>query len=255
MGESASWDDERQFTAGIVERSFRIRRPAGTVPGTVWTPIGRSGPVPLVLLGHGGSGHRRSDRVVSMVPGLARAGYATAAIDGPFHGERMETPLTPAEYQAKISAEGIDNVLDRMAGDWVATRDLLVERGIADPAGLAYFGLSMASRYGLAAAADLGPGLRCAVFGKFGTRAGPGLDPGLQAPDRALRDAARITAPVLFHVQWDDEVFPRDGQFELFDAFPSPARELRAYAGGHRQTPEHAPAAWLAFIERHVGRP
>ena len=24
-----------------------------------------------------------------------------------------------------------------------------------------------------------------------------------------------ITVPVLFHVQWDDELFPRDGQFEF----------------------------------------
>ncbi|MET8082115.1 hypothetical protein [Streptomyces sp. NPDC005303] len=181
---------------------------------------------------------------------ITSAGCAAAAIDGPFHGERVASPLTPAEYQGRMAAEGLGQVLNRMADDWVATCEALTEAGIADRTRQAYFGLSMGTRFGLAAARALGPELKCTVFGKFGTQSI--INPGLHAPDRILNDASAITAPVLFHLQWDDEVFPRSGQFELFDAFASPDKELHGFAGGHRSTPEQAPAVWHAFINRHI---
>jgi dienelactone hydrolase len=235
----------------VSRRSFLIQRPVGPVPGTVWIPASRSGPVPLVLLGHGGSGDRNSARVTSMAARLTTAGIAAAAIDGPYHGERVSSPLSTAEYQARIAADGIESVLDRMTLDWLATCELLVDAGIADRARLAYFGLSMGTRYGLAPSA-IAPGLRCAVFGKFGIQAVSDMNPALQAPDRALDAASRITVPVLFHLQWHDEVFPKAGQLELFDAFASPAKELHGFAGGHRNTPGHAPDLWQTFIARHL---
>ncbi|MFG2480762.1 dienelactone hydrolase family protein [Streptomyces fagopyri] len=208
----------------------------------------------MVLLGHGGSGHRHSDRILSLADRITSSGCAAAAIDGPFHGERVPSPLTPAEYQGRMVAEGISEVLDRMADDWVAARDLLVDAGVADRTRQAYFGFSMGTRFGLAAALALGTGLKCAVFGKFGTQSTTALDPGLHAPDRALNDASAIVAPVLFHLQWDDEIFPRPGQLQLFDAFASADKELHGFAGGHGHTPEHAPAVWHAFIDRHLVR-
>ena len=246
------WSECRPGSDHSTRRSFVIKRPLSTIPGTVWTPNGRSGAVPLVLLGHGGSGHRHSDRVLSMADRITSSGCAAVAIDGPFHGERVASPLTTVEYQSRMAAEGIGRVLDRMADDWVAARDLLVDAGTADPTRQAYFGLSMGTRFGLAAVRVLGPGLRCAVFGKFGTRSTPGINPGLHAPHRVLNDASAITAPVLFHLQWDDEIFPRPGQLQLFDAFVSSDKELLGFAGGHRVTPEHASALWHGFINRHI---
>ena len=35
--------------------------------------------------------------------------------------------------------------------------------------------------------------------------------------DRLTADAGQVSAPTLLHVQWDDELFPRQGQFALFD--------------------------------------
>ncbi|MEU0030812.1 hypothetical protein [Streptomyces sp. NPDC006335] len=151
---------------------------------------------------------------------ITSAGCAAAAIDGPFHGERVASPLTPAEYQGRMAAEGLGQVLDRMADDWVATCEALTEAGIADRTRQAYFGLSMGTRFGLAAARALGPVLKCTVFGKFGTQSI--INPGLHAPDRVLNDASAITAPVFFHLQWDDEVFPRSGQLRC--STPSRAR-------------------------------
>lgn len=255
MAEDAWWGVEELLTGNVTRRSFLIRRAVGPVPGTVWAPASRSGPVPLVLLGHGGSGDRSSSRIVSMAGRFASAGFVAAAIDGPYHGERLSSPLSTTQYQARIAAEGIDRVLDRMAGDWVTTCDLLTHAGIADSARRAYFGLSMGTRYGLAAAAAPIPGLKCAVFGKFGTQPTSDMNPALQAPRRSLSAASRITVPVFFHLQWDDDVFPRAGQLELFDAFASPAKELHGFAGGHRHTPEHAPDLWQAFITRHLVGP
>ncbi|WP_194913774.1 dienelactone hydrolase family protein [Catenulispora rubra] len=223
------------------------------VPATVWTPTTHPGPpLPLVLLGHGGSGHRHSDRVVALAARFTSTGYAAAAIDGPFHGDRVPHPLTPAEYQARVADEGIGAVLDRIAADWVATTAHLTEAGIADGTRVAYVGLSMGTRFGLPTAAALGPSLRCAVLGKFGLASSAAFHPALHAPDRVRHDAANITAPVLFHMQWDDELFPRPDQLELFDTFPSTDKELHAFAGRHSHTPQHAPGLWRSFVERHL---
>lgn len=250
---TADWTGDERLAGNVRRRVFVVRRAAGPVPGTVWTPDA-SGPLPLVLLGHGGSGDRHSARVTSLADRLAAAGIAAAAIDGPYHGERVAAPLSPAAYQARIAAEGVHAVLDRMAGDWLAARDLLADAGIADRTQVGYAGLSMGTRFGLDAAAALGGALRCAVFGKFGTRPASALNPALHTPDRCLRAASRVTAPVLFHLSWDDELFPRAGQLELFDAFAGEAKELLGFAGGHRHTPGHAPDLWLAFLVRHLTR-
>lgn len=247
-----SWGDKLITDAHTAQQSFSIDRPTGAVPATVWTPVGRPGPFPLVLLGHGGSGHRHSQRIVTMAARFAAAGYAAAAIDGPFHGERVPSPLPPAEYQARIAAEGIGVILDRMADEWVATSGVLADAAIADRTRVAYVGLSMGTRFGLSVAVALGPELRCAVFGKFGVESAPALNPALHAPDRARRDASRITAPVLFHMQWDDDVFPRTGQLDLFDAFASRDKELHAFAGRHNHTPPYAPDLWHSFVQRHL---
>jgi dienelactone hydrolase len=251
-GCDVAWADRHRISPDTNQRTFLLRRPTGPVPGTIWTPVNHPGPIPLVLLGHGGSGHRHSERIVSMAAHFTTAGYAAAAIDGPFHGERVESQLTPIGYQARTAAEGIDAVLDRMAADWVATAGLLADAGVADASRLAYIGLSMGSRYGLPAAAALGTTLRCAVLGKFGLQSSAALNSALQAPDRARSDASCITAPVFFHLQWDDEIFPRAGQLELFDAFAGADKELHAFTGPHGHTPDHAPGLWQAFIQRHL---
>jgi hypothetical protein len=107
--------------------------------------------------------------------------------------------------------------------------------------------MSMGARFGLPTAAALGPRLRCAVFGKFGIREARPLHPGLCAPGLMVAAARAISAPVLFHVQWDDAIFPRDGQFELFDALASADKRLLARPGPHEGTHPDDEASWQEF--------
>jgi hypothetical protein len=78
------------------------------------------------------------------------------------------------------------------------------------------------------------------------------MNGGLAAPERVARDARRVTAPTLFHIQWHDEIFPRDGQLALFDLLGSPDKQLAGYAGAHGETKPTAITGWLDFIAHHL---
>ena len=75
---------------------------------------------------------------------------------------------------------------------------------------------------------------------------------GLAVPERVARDAGLVTAPALFHLQWDDEIFPRDGQLALFDLLGSPDKQLIGFAGPHAETRPAAIARWRGFVARHL---
>jgi dienelactone hydrolase len=140
----------------------------------------------------------------------------------------------------------------RITGDWLAAVDAIGAAGIADTANVGYVGMSLGTRFGLPLAAALGSRLRCAVLGKFGLEQGPGLPAGLSVPERVARDARLVAAPVLFHLQCSDEVFPRDGQLALFDALGSRDKQLIGFAGRHAETRPEAVAAWRDFVVRHL---
>ena len=80
---------EIQTAKGVTERDFSVPCNGRTVPGVLWTPEHAEAPTPLVLIGHGGSGHKREDHLVSLARRFVRHNaIAAATIDGPVHGDR-----------------------------------------------------------------------------------------------------------------------------------------------------------------------
>jgi hypothetical protein len=83
------------------------------------------------------------------------------------------------------------------------------------------------------------PRIRAAVLGLGGDAAG-------------VEHAARITVPVEFLVQWDDERVPRAGCLALFDAFASAEKTLHANPGKHGELPRFELDSSVLFFTRHL---
>jgi hypothetical protein len=81
-----------------------------------------------------------------------------------------------------------------MTADWLEAVSALADLGLADDAHVSVFGMSMGTRFGLPAAAALGPRLQCAVLGKFGLRQAAPLHPGLRAPGLMTTDKQLIAS-------------------------------------------------------------
>ena len=234
MPEDIEWDE--YHAAG--ERPFRLIRPSGTVPGVLWSPPVVGSPPPLVLLGPG-SDQLKVPLARSFV---ARAGYSVLALDG---ASADDAPSSADD--ARLSS---DDGLDRLTAEWLAAVDAVVSLGLGSADRLAYWGLSAGASLGLPLAAALGSRLRCAVLGKFGLRRSSG-----GGSERAAADAQRVTVPTLFHVQWNDELFPAAGQLELFTLLGAAEKRLIGYPGGHDVTLPVAVAEWQSFIVHHLTTP
>lgn len=241
-------------TDGVTQRLFTV----GDVPGAVWAPAGATGPRPLVLLGHGGGGHQTSPKTAPSMAGRARryvtaGGYAVAAIDMPGWGGRP----VPAEYEPfdaeikELSAAGkpLGDAFARRGvvaaklalPEWQATIDALTALdwvGAGGPVG--YWGVSLGTATGLPLVAAE-PRISAAVLGLMGHQT-------LAEP------AARLTVPVEFVLQWDDELVPREEGLQLFDAIGSAEKTLHANPGGHLDVPGFEVDSSERFFARHLGR-
>jgi len=122
--------------SGVVERSFRLRRVAGTVPGVVWLPSSPDSNVPrppLILLGHGAAGTSET---------TGTSAWPGGSLPVPASRRRRSTGRTtatgppprwpPRSTNPSIVAEEAEVVLDGMAADWRAAVDALGALGIVD---------------------------------------------------------------------------------------------------------------------------
>lgn len=243
---------------GVIRREFRLSVGDDIVPGCVWVPDGAKGPRPLILMGHGGSQHKKVANIEAAAVSHAKVlGYATIAIDAPGHGDRITREDAEEVRQAALDAgraarDGRPPRASRIPGnapkavaEWKATLDAAQKLdviGAGEPVG--YWGVSMGTRFGVPFVAEE-PRITCAIFGLFG------VFPGLEDHKAA---AERIRIPLMFTFQSDDELMSQDQGLALFDAFGSAEKTMHINPGGHVGIPAFERDGWLAFWRRHLGQ-
>ena len=135
---SIEWRDHGTSNEGVTTRGFEIAGPRDTIYGNLWTPSNASGPLPLVLIGHGGGGSKAVETVVANARGfVTEHGLAAAAIDAPGHGERGGVQGRTPEYYA-LWADGTI-MTDNATADWQLTLTTLLATGLFDADRVARF--------------------------------------------------------------------------------------------------------------------
>src|ERR1700749_2538750 len=248
--------DSDTSSDGVREQSFSL----GEIPGVLWTPApdrnnangtpggadaaGKAGtlgeatarPRPLIFMGHGGGQHKKAPGIVARARRfVTECGYAAASVDVPSHGDRPQDERYAgigAENQARI-AGGADTapliasfqalVSRQTVPEWRQALDALQHLDHVGEGPVGYWGIVVGCGLGLPFVAAEPRG-RAAVLGLGGA----------SAPE--AEDAARkITVPVEFLLQWDDEGIPREAGLRLFDALGSPEKTLHANPGKHME--------------------
>ena len=73
------WSAGAQVAMGVSERPFVVTREGDRLPGILWMPEHASGPVPLVLIGHGGQSEKRNPNGLALARRFVRRhGFAVA---------------------------------------------------------------------------------------------------------------------------------------------------------------------------------
>jgi dienelactone hydrolase len=242
------WVDDGTCDANVREREFRVAVNGREVPGLLWQPVELHTPSPLVLLGHGGSGHKRSTKMLRMARIFAgEFGWQAAAIDGPVHGARGGvTDAGDPAYRQMWQRPGI---VEGMIEDWRGTLDVLIETLSVDSSRIGYWGVSMGTMFGIPFLAN-DARIHAAVLGKAGMRGSSVTRSGIDAHFEV--HAPKVTIPLMFTMQWDDERFDRDGQLELFDKLPSTDKRLVAYPGPHSQDGPEGLQVSAEFLRRYL---
>jgi pimeloyl-ACP methyl ester carboxylesterase len=218
----------------------------------LWSPADITCTRPLVLLAHGGGQHKKAPGMLARADRYVTAcGFAVAAIDAPGHGDRPRTEQDErimADIRERMAAgEPIgpqiarDNAgrAARAVPEWQATLDALQDLdcvGTGGPVG--FWGVSLGSAIGVPLVAAE-PRITAAVLG-------------LAGHETLAEAAARITVPVEFLLQWDDELIPRDSGLALFDAFASREKTLHANSGRHMDLPRFELDTSARFFARHL---
>ncbi|MGZ3113439.1 dienelactone hydrolase family protein [Streptomyces sp. H62] len=234
---------ERRLDDGVLEREFTL----GEIPGTLWTS--GSAPAPLVLMAHNNGLPKADPRLVARARYTAARGYAVATIDAAGCGDR---PRSAADERARVdlrramrAGEPVDEIFESVIGplvenavpEWRAALDALLE--LPDTGGaVGYSGGWTALGIRLVVAEP-----RIAAAGFFA---------GGYVPRAQREEARRVTVPLLFLLQWDDEGNPRQRALELFDAFGSEEKTLHANTGGHTGTPWFELEDGCRFLDRHL---
>lgn len=231
---------------GVTEQFFTLDE----IPGVLWTREGASGARPLILLSHGGGQHKTAPGILSQARRYAAEGFAVVAIDAPNHGYRardeeftryatkMRAGMAAGEDPGPLVAGMHSYLAAQAVADWQAVLSAVQRLDQVGPGPVGYCGMSMGCGLGIPLIAAE-PRIRAAVLGLLGVC---GL----------AEDAARISVPVQFLVQWDDQMVPRAQSLALFDALASAEKTLHANPGKHGDVPSFEVDNSLWFFTRHL---
>jgi len=241
---SITWTSGPTTADGMIDRGFTVERDGDTIPGALWTPAGASGPLPLVLMGHGGGGNKRAENLLARAHGIVRDhGVAVASIDAPGHGDRGGAQIDTQPFW-DVWSDG-KAMTNRASADWSAVLDALLGTDEFDVDRVGWFGLSMGTMIGLPFVAQE-PRIRVAVLGLCGIT---GRTPSKSTIGAVLDAAApSVTMPTIWMLQWDDERFDREGALHLFDGVGSTDKRLVAHLGKHAEMPEEGRQTASAFL-------
>jgi dienelactone hydrolase len=245
----------------VVERRFDLKVGTEVVPGIHWLPEEPAPSHPTVLIGHGGTQHKRAPNVLALARALVRhLGVGAVALDAPEHGERVSDPEAASKARRGLEQRlGADSGSERrgvseswrsvMAAripghvrEWQALIDDLQTMPAWSAGPFGYWGLSMGTSHGLPLVARE-PRIAAAVLG---------LNAVASADDPQASLAAKITVPVLFLLQSDDELMTRDAGIALWDALGSGQKTLHLNPGGHIDVPRFEREAAEQFFRRHL---
>jgi dienelactone hydrolase len=249
------WTGDSSISKGVHERGFELGCEGRAMPGVLWAPEAAAAPTPLVLIGHGGSGHKRQAHLVSLARRLVRHhGIAAATIDGPVHGDRTADGVDLSDPRARRAAFQRKGVVDAMVADWKATLDALQKLPELGVAKAGYWGLSMGTMFGLPFVASE-PRIGVAVLGLMGATPGAGEQTNgdrREFAQRLVELAPAVHCPVLFLQQLEDELIPRAAALDLFDRIGSVDKRLHANPGAHAAVPADEFAHTQEFLARHL---
>ena len=247
---------------GVTERRFDLKAGDQAVPGLHWLPEAASAPHPTVLIGHGGTQHKRAPNVLGLARKLVRElGYGAVALDAPRHGDRMtgeqrreveafraarqERPGAPLPPMPRGRREFMAGLALQAVAEWQALLDALAAEPQWAGGPFGYWGVSMGTSFGIPLLAAE-PRISAAVLGLNALREGS---------EQQRADAAAITVPLLFLFQWDDELMTRDEGLALWDAFGSAEKTMHVNPGPHVGIPQFERDAAVAFYRRHLSGP
>jgi hypothetical protein len=243
-----------QFTSqttsdSVLERDFLI----GDVPGVLWSPASVTTPAPLVLMGHPGGLHKKTQSLVARALHLVTTrGFHVASIDAPGHGDRPrssgDTQWVDEMQRARAAGRPLGpivsafngSIAERAVPEWRAALDALQslpEIDVELPVG--YTGMTLATEIGT----------RLAVAD---SRIGAVVLGSAFASDALISFARCVTVPVQFLLPWDDPEIDRESGLALFDAFASTEKTLHANPGSHVQVPWFEVEDSANFLDRHL---
>jgi pimeloyl-ACP methyl ester carboxylesterase len=241
---------------GVIERRFTLTSGEELVPGIQWLPESVTVPRPTILIGHGGTQHKRVPNVLGLARKLVRTGgFGVVALDAPGHGDRMtpEQKKAQSELLARRTGERLSPLseerLRAMAS--AATSAVSEWKALLDDFGndpkwasgpFGYWGVSMGTAFGLPLLATERR-ITAAVLGLSALH-GDGV--------RQTEQASAIEIPLLFLFQWDDELMNREGGLALWDAFGSKEKTMHINPGPHVGIPLFEREAAVAFFKRHL---